>query len=305
MGRTRLSILAKSARPHGECRGPPRCWRSFGLQYNASQKVSDSAPPPMKKKFFRRRSISYRGRGNFATQLSFSHPIVKLAVWLYFIICILVIGTRVFFMTQADHYRDEIAALVSKPRASTSMRANSPQASSASGPSSPSGSSSLQGRAAPSRSRSPKSRQDSPGPRSGISSPASSCCASAVPTCASPVSTKRRSTLRASSSISPREATRKPTTLPATAGSPPGSSRRRSSSSSTAPSPMTTATAPAPPKSASRTRTSSSSRRFSTGEPPSTAPLTSAPRRVRTGRANTSPPWPASTATSSRTRRTR
>ena len=45
----------------------------------------------MKKIFFRRRSISYRGRGNFATQLSFSQPIVKLAVWLYFIICILVI----------------------------------------------------------------------------------------------------------------------------------------------------------------------------------------------------------------------
>ena len=43
-------------------------------------------------KFFRRRSISYRGRGNFATQLSFSQPIVKLAVWLYFIICILVIA---------------------------------------------------------------------------------------------------------------------------------------------------------------------------------------------------------------------
>ena len=68
----------------------------------------------MKKNFFRRRSISYRGRGNFATQLSFSQPIVKLAVWLYFIICILVIGTRVFFMTQADHYRDEITALVSE-----------------------------------------------------------------------------------------------------------------------------------------------------------------------------------------------
>ena len=68
----------------------------------------------MKKNFFRRRSISYRGRGNFATQLSFSLPIVKLAVWLYFIICILVIGTRVFFMTQADHYRDEITALVSE-----------------------------------------------------------------------------------------------------------------------------------------------------------------------------------------------
>ena len=68
----------------------------------------------MKKFFFRRRSISYRGRGNFATQLSFSQPIVKLAVWLYFIICILVICTRVFFMTQADHYRDEITALVSE-----------------------------------------------------------------------------------------------------------------------------------------------------------------------------------------------
>ena len=68
----------------------------------------------MKKIFFRRRSISYRGRGNFATQLSFSQPIVKLAVWLYFIICILVICTRVFFMTQADHYRDEITALVSE-----------------------------------------------------------------------------------------------------------------------------------------------------------------------------------------------
>ena len=68
----------------------------------------------MKIFFFRRRSISYRGRGNFATQLSFSQPIVKLAVWLYFIICILVICTRVFFMTQADHYRDEITALVSE-----------------------------------------------------------------------------------------------------------------------------------------------------------------------------------------------
>lgn len=68
----------------------------------------------MKTKFFRRRSISYRGRGRFATQLSFSHPLVKLAVWLYFIACFLIIGTRFFFMTQADRYRDEIAGLISE-----------------------------------------------------------------------------------------------------------------------------------------------------------------------------------------------
>lgn len=68
----------------------------------------------MKTKFFRRRSISYRGRGRFATQLSFSHPLVTLVVWLYFIACVLIIATRFFFMTQADHYRDEIADLVSK-----------------------------------------------------------------------------------------------------------------------------------------------------------------------------------------------
>ena len=68
----------------------------------------------MNNKFFRRRSISHRGRGNFAPRLNLSHPLVKLAVWFYFIVCILVIGTRVFFMTQADRYRDQISDLVSE-----------------------------------------------------------------------------------------------------------------------------------------------------------------------------------------------